>query len=301
MKNSNLMKLFILMFLITCSYTEGSRIEKLSNKLVKNNIVYVKGESTPFTGKLQAGEIEQEYRNGIKNGIFKGKIKIDNSEYIYEGRYVEGIKHGLWLINYLTGERKAEIQYEYDVPVGQWTYFFKDQKIEGYETFNKGLHSGGVVIYDQDGNILKKANYKDGVLDGEIVFLYDKDALDMVANFKYGKLNGIVEIYSRNNKLQLEGKYLMDKRDSIWKLYYTTGDLKIVVPYKNGLKTGKSIIYDKAGGIIQVSYFKDNNEVTANGEIIKKAKPFKDGIVERFKEFNANLESLKIGKALSEI
>lgn len=301
MKNSNLIKLFMIMFLFTCSYAEGSRVEKLSDKSVKNNVVYVKGESTPFTGKLQAGEIEQEYRNGIKDGVFKGKIRIDEIEYLYEGRYVEGIKHGLWIIKYITGEKRAEIQYEYDTPIGQWTYFFKDKKVEGYETFKNGVHFGPLVIYDKEGNILVKVNYKDGFLDGEVVFLYDKDALDVIANFKYGKLDGDIEMYSRNNNLQLEGNYLLDKRESIWKLYYTTGDLKIIVPYKNGLKTGKSIIYDKAGGIIQIAYFKDNNEVTANGELIKKARPFKDGIVERFKKFNANLESLKINKALSEI
>lgn len=301
MKNSNLIKLFMIMFLFTCSYAEGDRVVKLSDKSVKNNVVYIKGESNPFTGKLQTGEIEQEYRNGIKNGLFKGKIKINNVEYLYEGKYVEGIKHGSWIIKYITGEKRAEIQYEYDMPIGQWTYFSKDKKVEGYETFKNGVHVGPLVIYDNMGNILTKANYKDGVLDGEVVFLHDKNALDIIANFKYGKLDGNVEMYSRNNNIQLEGNYLSDKRDSIWKLYYTTGDLKVIVPYKNGLKTGKSIIYDKAGGIVQISYFKDNNEVTATGELIKKARPFKDGIVERFKKFNANLESLKINKALSEI
>lgn len=301
MKNSNLIKLFMIMFLFTCSYAEGSRVVKLSEKSVKNNVVYVKGESTPFTGKLQAGEIEQEYRNGIKDGLFKGKIKIDNTEYLYEGKYVEGIKHGPWVIKYVTGEKRAEIQYNYDMPIGQWTYFSKDKKVESYETFKDGVHSGPLVIYDNAGNVLTRANYRDGVLDGEVVFLHDKNALDIIANFKYGKLDGNVEMYSRNNNIQLEGSYLGDKRESLWKLYYMTGDLKVIVPYKNGLKTGKSIIYDKAGGVVQVSYFKDNNEVTASGELIKKAKPFKDGIVEKFKKFNANLESLKINKALSEI
>lgn len=301
MKNSNLVKIFMIMFLFTCSYAEVNRVAKLSDKTVKNNVVYLKGEKTPFSGKIQDGGIEQEYRNGIKNGIFKGKIQINGKDYLYEGKYVEGIKDGIWTLKYLNGKKRAVVEYSYDKPVNKWKYYYENGQLESEETFDKsGVLSGEVAVYDEEGNVLKKANYLNGFLQGEVVFYESKGVLDTVANFDKGKLNGKVEVFSINS-LQLEGNYKDNKRVSVWKLYYTSGDLKVTVPYRNGLKSGKSIVYDRAGGIVQVNYYKDNNEVTADGKLIREAKPFKDGIVEKFKKFNANLNSLKVNKALSEV
>lgn len=301
MKSSNLMKFFMIMFLFTCSYAEVNKVIKLSDKTVKNNVVYLKGATIPFTGKLQDEGMEQEYRNGIKNGLFKGKIKIEGKDYLYEGNYIEGIKNGKWFIKYPNGKNRALIEYSYDKPVGEWKYFYEDGQLESIETFNNdGVLSGKVIVYDKEGNILKRANYANGLLQGEVLFYQSKGVLDTIANFDNGKLTGKIELFSLNN-LQLEGNYKDNKRVSLWKLYYTTGDLKVTVPYRNGLKTGKSVIYDKAGGVVQVNYFKDNNEVTADGKLIKEAKPFKDDIVEKFKKFNANLNVLKINKTLSEI
>lgn len=300
MKNSKLINLFMIMFLFTCSYAEVNRVAKLSDKVVKNNVVYLKGESIPFSGKLQAKGVEQEYRNGIKNGIFKGKINLEDDECLYEGNYVEGIKHGIWNLRYSTGEKRAIVKYNYDSPDGEWKIFFKNGKIKSLETYKDGLLSGPVIYYDEDGNVLKKANYINGLLEGELIFYSTKDKLDTVANFKNGKLYGNIELYS-NGKIQLEGSYLNNKRASLWKLYYKTGDLKVILPYRNGMKMGKSIIYDKAGGIVQISYYRENDEVTEDGKLIKKSRKTKDEIVEKFKKFNADLLSLKINKKLSEL
>lgn len=292
--------LVIMIFLCTCSYS-NNRVENLENKVERNGLVYIKGESTPFTGILKSGEVEQEYRNGIRNGVFKGKILVDGSEYNYEGTFVEGIKHGKWIIKYLEGKNRAILEYNYDMPEGQWVYFYNNGKKEFSETFKDGILEGTVVEYDPQGNVKKKLKYQNGLLEGEVVFFYDGNVLDILAHFNHGRLNGRVEIFSQENILQLEGNYKNDKRESLWKLYYKTGDLKVTVPYKKGLKHGKSVIYDKSGGIVQVNSYENNNEIDENGNILKRAEPFRDGIVERFKKFNNNLKSLKYNKALSEI
>ena len=291
----------MIMFLFTCSYAEVNRVIKLSDKTLKNNVVYLKGERAPFSGKIQDGGIEQEYRDGIKNGVFKGKIQVEGKEYLYEGKYIEGIKNGKWVIKYPSGKNRAILEYSYDKPVGEWRYFYEDGKLESIERFNsEGFLSGEMSVYDREGNSLKKANYQNGLLQGEVIFYQSKGVLDTIANFENGRLTGKIEVFSING-LQLEGNYKDNRRVSLWKLYYNTGDLKVTIPYRNGLKTGKSIIYDKAGGVVHVNYYRDNNEVTVDGKVIKKAKPFRDGIVEKFKSFNANLKSLKFSEALSEI
>lgn len=279
----------------------GDRIENIDKKIIKNNIAYVVGEDTPFTGKFVGTGIEQDYKDGIKNGRYIGEIKIDGETCRYIGNYVEGIKHGTWIIKYPNNENKAILEYNYDMPNNQWTYFYSNKQIEGYETFKGGILYGTLVNYSEDGNILKTANYENGFLQGEIVFFHEGNVLDTIANFSFGSLDGKIEIFSKENILQIEGNYKNNKREGVWKLYYKTGDLKVTIPYRNGLKTGKSIIYDKAGGIIQVNYYQNNNEVTSDGRLIKEAKPFKDGIVDRFKNFNKNLKYLKYNKILAEI
>lgn len=298
----SLIKNFIVMiFLFTCSYSEEKRIERLEDKVERNGIVYIKGEETPFTGVLKSDVVEQEYSQGIKNGVFKGKITVEEEVYLYEGRFVEGIKNGKWILRYPEGSNRAILEYNYDMPEGRWVYFYKNGKKEFYETFKNGILEGEVISFDEEGNIDKKLNYQNGLLQGEVVFFYNKNTLDTIANFSFGRLNGRIQMFSQENILQLEGNYRNDKRESLWKLYYKSGDLKVVIPYIRGLKNGKSIIYDKAGGIVQISYYKDNNEIDSEGKLIKKAEPFRDGIVERFKKFNNSLKSLEYNRALSEI
>ena len=74
------------------------RKESINKKLLKNQIVYISNETSPFTGELIGEGIKEQYENGIKNGFFQGFFFEKNEQFIYEGRYVNGIKHGVWTI-----------------------------------------------------------------------------------------------------------------------------------------------------------------------------------------------------------
>ena len=277
-KSKLLMIIMILCFSIfELSYSDDKRIEKIENKQIKNNIVYFKNESVPFTGEFRGPGINEEYKSGIRDGFFKGVISDEGKSFIYEGRYVEGIKHG------------------------QWAYFYETNKIESYENFEDGILSGKVVTYDPKGNVKTQVTYKSGLLDGEAVFFHSPSVLDTTAIFSYGKLNGPLKMFSTDNVPLIEGAYKNNKRENTWKFFYKTGDIKTTVTYKNGLKDGKVIIYDKGGGIVLVSLFKNGDEIDDKGNVIEKNQPFKDGIVERFKKFNRNLKFEKYDKLLSEL
>lgn len=301
-KSKLLMIIMILCFSIfELSYSDNKRVEKIENKQIKNNIVYFKNESVPFTGEFRGTGINEEYKSGIKDGFFKGVISDEGKSFIYEGRYVEGIKHGQWVIKYLTGSNRAILRYNYDKPHGQWAYFYENNKIESYENFEDGILSGKVVNYDSKGNVKTQVTYKSGLLDGEAVFFHSPGVLDTTAIFSYGKLNGPLKMFSADNIPLVEGTYKNNKRENIWKFFYKTGDIKTTVTYKNGLKNGKVTIYDKGGGIVLISLFENGDEIDNNGNIIEKNQPFKDGIVERFKKFNRNLKFEKYDKLLSEL
>lgn len=274
----------------------------ISEKIVKDGIVFKKDEIEAFTGIFKSEEIEERYRNGIRHGLFIGKITIEGILYTFEGSYTEGVKHGEWKIRFLDGKIKAILNYNYDLPKGQWTYFYSNNQVQGYEVFNNGVISGESIFYQEDGNILRSSNYKNGIIDGEFVLYRKNHDLDSIVNFSNGNLEGKIEVYSQNNTLQLQGFYKNNKRANLWKLYYNTGDLKMVISYNHGLKNGRMIVYGKGGEIIQTTIYKNNAEVDEKGNILSSStEEVEDNIANRYKKLAYNFEYLKYNKALNNL
>lgn len=293
-------KISLLIFILS-SFVFAKSFD-ISEKIIKNGIVYRKGESDPFTGVFKGEGILEEYKKGIKHGNFSGDIVIDNEKYTFEGEYVEGIKHGEWKIRYPDKKIKAILHYNYDLPKGQWTYFYNNNQVQGYENFTNGVISGETIFYEKDGNLLRRSNYKNGLIDGEMVLYRKNHSLDSIVNFSSGNLNGKIEVYSQNNILQLQGNYKNNKRDNLWKLYYNTGDLKMIISYTHGLKNGRMVVYGKAGEVVQTTIYRDNNEVDNTGKIISKApEEGEDNIAKRYHKMVYNFEYLKYNVALNNL
>lgn len=277
-----------------------SKTESIKNKVVKNNIVYSKNDSVPFTGEFVGNNVEENYTKGIKNGKFKGIIFIKGERKFYEGRFINGIKNGIWIIKNSENKLEAKIEYTYDKPDGKWQYY-KNGDLIGEENFSNGVLMGEVISYTKDGEVLKKLNYKNGVLNGEAIIYSENGNLESRTNFKNGKIDGEIKIYGINNNCLLKGKYELEKRVGKWVFYYKTGDIKIIVPYKDGLKHGQVIIYDKAGLIVQKNYFSRGDELDKDGKLIEKYKGFNDGVINKYKKINKNLNYIKYSEKLGEI
>lgn len=282
---------------------EDIRIENIRDKIVKNGIVYYKNETIPYNGKFITEDIQEEYLSGIKNGFFKGNFLVDDMKYIYEGNYIEGIKHGEWIIKYPNGQKKAIIKYNYDQPYGKWIYFFENNIVESYENFKNGSLFGETVFFNPRGELIAKVNYKNGLLDGKTLFFYKENTPELEISFINGKAEGDINIFSKGGFQILKGLYKNNKREGTWKFYYQKGELKTIIPYLNGLKNGRVVIYDKGGTLIESMTFKDGMLVDSNGHIdeSQKNKKLKDNILEQFKQFNRDLNFIKYDRVLSEI
>ncbi len=301
MRKLFVIKLLIIFTIIVNNSYSNKRVENINNKKIRNQIIYILNESTPFTGELIGQGVKEQYENGIRHGNFQGYVMDGDQKLIYEGKYINGIKHGAWMIKYPTGESKVVLKYNYDKPSGQWTYFYENKILEGHESLEDGILEGRVVKYSVSGELLTKLNYNYGLLNGEAVFFHKGEILETVTYFKYGKIDGGIKIFDKNANPILEGGYKIGKREGIWKFFYKTGDVKTVVNYLNGLKEGELIIYDKAGSIAQKTTFIKGNEIDSKGKVISENKEFKDSIVDRFKKFNRNLKYEKYDKILSEM
>lgn len=290
--------LFNLMLLFSFEIFSEERTEDISKKLLKSGVVYIKNENTPYTGIFEGRDLREVYKEGIKNGYFKGTVKVEEKEFLFEGRYVQGIKNGLWYLKYRNGETKAIMKYNYDRPHGHWSYFYENKLLSGYENLKDGLLTGKVVQYNKNGTLKASLNYKNGLLMEEGSFYYDSGNIKIETNFKLGKINGPIRIYSDSGNLLLDGNYVNNKREGKWTMFYRNGDLKTAVEYKNGLKDGDLVIYDKSGMVLDVAKFKNGIEV-GSGET--KTPSIKDNIVGMLKKFNRELKYEQYNKILTEM
>lgn len=296
-------KTTIILYMIVGSLTfseESDRVETANKKILKNNIIYIENEETPFTGKIVDKNIYEEYKNGIKHGLFKGVFLEEGEVYLYEGRYQEGIKHGIWKIMYQDGKIRGELEYSYDKPCGKWKYYYKNKVLEGYENFEDGVLSGKVEYFDKIGSVNIDALYYKGLLNGKFIKYYSADKIELIANFHYGKLNGIIKFFSKDGILLLEGKYFQNRREDLWKLFYNNGDIKTTISYKDGEKNGEMIIYDKAGMEMEKIIYHNGREV-GNKKDNELSQNKKDKLIIKFKTFNKELNYEKYNEILSKL
>lgn len=97
---------------------------------------------------------------------------------------------------------------------------------------------GLFVLYDNEGNKIEEANFKDNLLDGERKLFYENGKIETLENYKSGKFDGVYQTFYQNGLLELEGIYKEDTMEGVWKRYYETGELMEMVTYQNNQENG---------------------------------------------------------------
>lgn len=73
-----------------------------------------------------------------------------------------------------------------------------DDQTVAYETYRNGYQSGETSVFDQQGILLSKENYKKGVRHGKAFYYYPNGNIEFVAKYDNGALNGRVDQYDIN-------------------------------------------------------------------------------------------------------
>ena len=99
----------------------------------------------------------------------------------------------------------------------------------------KGKKEGEWLYYWDNGLLQKTDIYKDGKLEGEVLFTYyDDGQLRSKKNFKGGKQEGEWLWYYDNAQLSIKGNYKDGKAEGEWFWYNRNGQLAKTQIYKDG-------------------------------------------------------------------
>jgi len=208
-KNSRLILLSLTVIVIFIFHQFFSEEEVVYTELLeKQNILYKKGSSSPFTGSvtgrktgtLKNGmwvghysefndkgvlQAEKNFISGNLEGI--SKAYFENGK-IYEfGRYVKGIRQGKWKLYYRNGNLRSEGMFEDGYRSGIWIYYKEDGSLFMRGLHVKNLKSGLWEIFHKDGSIKEKGAFKLGLKQGDWKMYDIKGKLDQDLSGTYDK------------------------------------------------------------------------------------------------------------------
>lgn len=124
-------------------------------------------------------------------------------------------------------------------PNGQYTRICNNVVIEKGK-FKSGSKIGEWVSYSSNGTPIKKIMYTDG------------------------KLNGDVSYYHNNGKMKLIGSFSNGLKVNDWKFYNQNEKIQWSQTFNDGIPTGKTLIYDRKGKKVVVSYDHDKKAYDIN-------------------------------------
>ena len=154
--------IYFLFFGIESKHHFGKRII-----VVNDGLIYQKGESQPFTGRIldtlqKSIIIEYDVVNGIKNGEFF----LSNLDGIYTvyGFINDNKNVGTWHYYYDDGQLECTGDFKDDKPTGKWVWYHKNgvKKSEGF--YINGRPEGKWIQYDEDGYTNLIIKYQNGEL-----------------------------------------------------------------------------------------------------------------------------------------
>ncbi|HZY78689.1 MAG TPA: hypothetical protein VFE50_04150, partial [Cyclobacteriaceae bacterium] len=207
---------------------------------------------------------------GISNGKEHGKWVYfhSNGERAAEGVFDNGVKKDVWnyylrngVINSAENETTGEITRFYPGGGKEYTYFLKNEKIEGEFVFyypcggvserrmhKDGKRTGKGQAFHSNG--VKSADFEydsDGKITGSFI---DYDVFGKVkgkSEFKNGERNGASESFWTNGKLKERELYVAGKRNGVAEGWFENGKLWYKGAYTNDEMTGEWLYYNRYG------------------------------------------------------
>lgn len=219
-----------------------------------------------------------------------------------------GKKQGHWIKFDVDKKKIYEGNFENDVPVGKFIYFYdtgipwsisvfsKNGTVARAKMFDAGgkLTGEGKFInqkkdsvwkfYDQEGKLLSDEVYLNGVRNGATKVYYSNGQIAEEKVWKNGVLEGPCKKYFVSGQLKYSGGYVKNKVEGKVIYYYASGKIDAEGVYVNDLKNGLWKYYKEDGTALRTDTFlngkmtdstdknKDRNVITKEQQAEEKKK-----------------------------
>lgn len=132
--------------------------------------------------------------------------------------------------------------------------------LERYQVNKDGTRTGIYESYNE-GKIVSKANYKEGIQSGKRVIFFENGNLEIEENYKEGALEGPYSVYYDSGELMLESQYINNAIQGQVKKYYKSGQLMENVAFIDSEENGPFVEYWENGNLKwEGSYLNGDNE-----------------------------------------
>ena len=127
-------KILLGLFLIGSALSfSAERVIKMEEAFVDNNdIIYVQGEKTPFTGVIE------DYKAYLGEGLLEGKVPFKDGKLKLEALYKDGNRDGITKSYYPNGKVQLEVNFKSGQLDGVLKKFDENGKLINQETYQNG-------------------------------------------------------------------------------------------------------------------------------------------------------------------
>jgi antitoxin component YwqK of YwqJK toxin-antitoxin module len=183
----------------------------------------------PYTGKPifldeQEASVEPQLmrRETMREPYDDGKTRIEREIAHFSDNHFEA--DGAYREFYPNGKPFVEGQFVRGRQNGDWTFYFDNGQINRKATYKEGKPDGPREIFRADGTLSSKRGFADGLRDGEWIS-YDDTGKKPLA----------------------EEHYVKGKGDGTWKYWYPNGKLRQQFSLKQGERHGPMTEWDDKG------------------------------------------------------
>lgn len=198
-------------------------------------------EGKPLNGHFHIIIHAQKYvLANISKGMINGELRLYSYNQEIE-RY--NLKQGVYDGKQYSFPTHETYTYNNGV-LTHYVSYHDNGQLKREQTYANGRLQGNAVEYDKDGKIISNKYYLNGLLNGEVMEIslqgYMKKAV-----YKDGVLNGEYKEFFDNGDVAQKGAYENDKKSGLWISYDKNGDIKEEIGYLQGQYHGASKRYEK--------------------------------------------------------
>ena len=139
-----------------------------------------------------------------------------------------GKKQGVWKKNYDNGNLRYSGQFNNDIPIGIFYYYYKSGELQlEKEFFHQGKAAATYIFY-KNGNLKASGLYVNELKDSTWNY-YNRDSILILQEvYSAGALNGTVKTFYDEGTIYEEKTYQNNTLNGKWKQYFLNGNIKLL-------------------------------------------------------------------------